>query len=116
MNCFLEPSLESEQNPEVPRYDQLIRLLNSVREAAKPQEGVGWVTPSSSLEGIGRKSLLTPEVVSSAAASEIQTGRRVGLGWDVAKLEFSQFGRQKCVHELIPLMGPGGSGYGACLL
>lgn len=30
------------------------------------------------------------------------------------KLEYSQFGRQKCKHEILPLWGPGGSGYGAC--
>ncbi|RAL64542.1 hypothetical protein DID88_002016 [Monilinia fructigena] len=51
--------------------------------------------PGSALEGIGRLSLLTPEIVSSAAATEIKTGKRVGLG-------------------IIPLNGPGGSGYGAC--
>lgn len=57
---------------------------------------------------------MTPEVVATAAASEIKTGRRVGLGWDMKKLEYSQFGRQKCDHTIIPLGGPGGSGYGAC--
>lgn len=30
------------------------------------------------------------------------------------KLEYSQFGRQKCGHTIIPLEGPGGSGMGAC--
>lgn len=62
----------------------------------------------------GRLSLQTPEVVSAAAASEIKTGRRVGLGWDMTKLEHSQFGRQKCGHTIIPLMVPGGPGLGAC--
>jgi hypothetical protein len=65
-------------------------------------------------QNTGRLSLLTPEVVSAAAASEIKTGRRVGLGWDMKKLEYSQFGRQKCDHSIIPLEGPGGSGMGAC--
>ena len=55
----------------------------------------------------GRLSLLTPEIVSAAAASEIKTGRRVGLGWDMKKLEYSRFGRQKCGHTIIPLNGPG---------
>ena len=32
----------------------------------------------------------------------------------MTKLEHSQFGRQKCGHTIIPLNGPGGSGYGAC--
>ena len=56
-------------------------------------------------------SLLTPEVVSGAAASEIKTGKRVGLGWDMKKLEYSQFGRQKCGHKVISLNGPGGQGF-----
>jgi hypothetical protein len=30
------------------------------------------------------------------------------------KLEYSQFGRQSCRHEILPLQGPGGSGWGAC--
>jgi hypothetical protein len=30
------------------------------------------------------------------------------------KLEYSQFGRQACGHKIIPLMGPGDSGLGAC--
>jgi len=30
------------------------------------------------------------------------------------KLEYSQFGRQKCGHKIIALEGPGGSGLGAC--
>ena len=30
------------------------------------------------------------------------------------KLEYSQFGRQKCGHTIIALNGPGGSGWGAC--
>lgn len=61
----------------------------------------------------GRLSLLTPEIVSGAAASEIKTGRRVGLGWDMTKLEYSQFGRQKCGHTIIPLTLPGGAGFGS---
>lgn len=32
----------------------------------------------------------------------------------MTKLEYSQFGRQKCGHKIVPLNGPGGSGYGAC--
>ena len=62
----------------------------------------------------GRLALLTPEVVLAATVSEVKTGRRVGLGWDMKKLEYSQFGRQKCGHTIIPLPGPGGSGMGAC--
>lgn len=63
---------------------------------------------------LGRLSLLTEQVVAAAAASEIKTGKRIGLGWNMKKLEFSQFGRQKCEHRIIPLEGPGGTGMGAC--
>lgn len=57
---------------------------------------------------------MTEDVVAKAAAEEIKTGKRVGLGWDMTKLEHSQFGRQKCQHRIIALEGPGGSGLGAC--
>jgi hypothetical protein len=67
-----------------------------------------------SLTRSGRLSLLTEDVVSAAATSGIKIGRRVGLGWDMRKLEFSQFGRQSCQHRIIALQGPGGSGLGAC--
>lgn len=63
---------------------------------------------------LGRLSMLTPDVVSAAAASEIKTGRRVGLNWNMRKLEYSQFGRQRCNHTIKPLYGPGGIGLGAC--
>jgi hypothetical protein len=52
---------------------------------------------------LGRLSLLTPEVVSAAAASDIKTGRRVGLNWNMKKLEYSQFSRQSCSHKVIPV-------------
>lgn len=60
----------------------------------------------------GRLTLLTPEVVSAAAASEVKTGQRVGLGWDLRKVEYSQFGRQNFYHRIIPL--PSSSGLGTC--
>ncbi|CAL3967552.1 unnamed protein product [Diplocarpon coronariae] len=52
-------------------------------------------------EGIGRLSLLTAEVVAAAAKSEIQTGRRVRLGWDMTQLEYSQFGRQNLLSRCL---------------
>jgi hypothetical protein len=52
--------------------------------------------------------------VAKSAADEIKTGKRVGLGWLLTKLENSQFGRQKCQHKIIALEGPGGIGLGAC--
>jgi hypothetical protein len=73
-----------------------------------------WLgSPSSDLESLGRLSILTPEIVAQAAKDEIKTGERVGLNWNMMKLEYSQFGRQPCKHEILPLWGPGGIGYGA---
>jgi hypothetical protein len=43
--------------------------------------------PGSQDEGLGMLRLLTPEVVAAAAQSEIRTGRRVCLNWDLEKLE-----------------------------
>ncbi|TGO67040.1 hypothetical protein BOTNAR_0049g00270 [Botryotinia narcissicola] len=102
----------AEKKSTTPRYDPSIY---DTPFSKLPNPKRVWIgEPGSALEGIGRLSLLTPEIVSSAATSEIKTGRRVGLGWDMKKLEYSQFGRQKCGHKIIPLHGPGGSGYGAC--
>lgn len=93
------------------------------------QRESGWVLPHPLSKGLvgapptrnrqtlirlGRLSMLTPEIVSAAAASEIKTGRRVGLNWNMRKLEYSQFGRQRCNHTIKPLYGPGGIGLGAC--
>jgi len=53
---------------------------------------------------LGKLQLLTPETVAQAA-SEIKTGRRIGINWDLTKLEHSNFGRQSCKHKIIPLSG-----------
>jgi hypothetical protein len=64
-----------------------------------------WVgEPGSHEEGLGKLALLTPEVVSRAAAKEIKTGKRVTLNWDLTKLEVAGFGREQCKHELVPLL------------
>ncbi|EKG11826.1 Putative cyclase [Macrophomina phaseolina MS6] len=65
-----------------------------------------WVgKPGSREEGLGKLLLLTPERVAHAAASEIKTGRRVTLGWDLNKLEFAAFNRQPCQLNIVPLLG-----------
>ncbi|KAL0261448.1 hypothetical protein SLS55_002878 [Diplodia seriata] len=61
--------------------------------------------PGSRDEGLGKLQLLTPECVAKAAASEIQTGRRVTLGWDLNKLEYAAFNRQPCKLDIVPLLG-----------
>ncbi|ORY03941.1 hypothetical protein BCR34DRAFT_491956 [Clohesyomyces aquaticus] len=60
--------------------------------------------PGSHEEGLGRLSILTPDIVASSAASEIRTGRRVTLGWELTKLEVAGFNRQPCGHEIVPLL------------
>ncbi|KAI9896093.1 hypothetical protein N3K66_008993 [Trichothecium roseum] len=65
-----------------------------------------WVgEPGSREEGLGRLALLTPERVLDAARSQIATGRRVGLGWGLDKLEHACFGRRPCRLEKVPLLG-----------
>jgi hypothetical protein len=83
--------------------------------ASLPNPKRVWVgAPGSEEEGLGRLNLLTPEIVCAAARSEIRLGRRVGLSWDMRKLEYSQYGRQKFQHDILPISGPPGSGLGAC--
>lgn len=43
--------------------------------------------PGSRDEGLGMLRLLTPDVVAAAARSEIKTGQRVCLNWDLEKLD-----------------------------
>lgn len=63
-----------------------------------------WIgEPGSREEGLGKLSILTPELVAKAAAQEIKTGRRVCLGWELTKLENAGLGRQRCEHHIIPL-------------
>lgn len=52
-----------------------------------------WGPAGSYEEGLGKLNLLTDEVVAQAAASEIRSGQRVGLGWEFRKLENPPFGR-----------------------
>ena len=65
-----------------------------------------WVgEPSSHEEGMGKLSLLTPELVAKTAAKEIKTGRRVTMAWDLTKLEYAGLGRSKSQHHILPIMG-----------
>lgn len=64
-----------------------------------------WVgTAGSHEEGLGRLVLLTDEVVHKAAAEQIRTGQRVGLNWDLTKLECPGLGRKPCEHQIVPLL------------
>ncbi|KAI2637855.1 hypothetical protein GGS26DRAFT_588224 [Hypomontagnella submonticulosa] len=65
-----------------------------------------WVgDPGSHEEGLGRLVLLTEERVREAAVQEIRTGRRVGLNWDMTRLEYVGLGRTPCEHKVVPLFG-----------
>ena len=75
------------------RYDEL------------PNPRQVWVgEPSSHEEGMGKVSLLTPELVAKTAAEEIKTGQRVTMNWDLTKLEFSAAGRHKTQHHIVSLV------------
>ena len=64
-----------------------------------------WVgEPSSHEEGMGKVSLLTPELVAKTAAEEIKTGQRVTMNWDLTKLEYSVAGRHKTQHHIVPIV------------
>lgn len=50
---------------------------------------------------LGMLNLLTPETVAAAAASEIRTGIRVSLDWELDKPLIPHFGRQNFEHRII---------------
>lgn len=75
-------------------YDTLFDDLPNPRQVWKGD-------PGSREEGLGKLSILTPELVAKAASSEIKTGYRVTLGWELTKLEMAQFDRQSCKHDII---------------
>ncbi|GFF26776.1 hypothetical protein IFM58399_01515 [Aspergillus lentulus] len=51
-------------------------------------------------EGLGMLRLLTPEIVADAARTQIQTGERVCLNWDLEKLDPPGFGRKPFEHKV----------------
>ncbi|RAL07634.1 uncharacterized protein BO97DRAFT_244290 [Aspergillus homomorphus CBS 101889] len=56
--------------------------------------------PGSREEGLGMLRLLTPEVVANAARTQIQTGERVCLNWDLEKLNPPGFNRKPFEHKV----------------
>ncbi|CAG9988170.1 unnamed protein product [Clonostachys byssicola] len=61
--------------------------------------------PGSREEGLGRLVLLTDDLVRTTAAQQIQTGQRVGLNWELTKLEYPSFGREPFQHRFVPILG-----------
>lgn len=54
-----------------------------------PNQRFYWPHPAKSPEeGLGMLNLLTPEVVAAAAQSEIQTGQRTCLNWNMTHLDY----------------------------
>ena len=56
--------------------------------------------PGSAEEGLGMLRLLTPEIVADAARTQIQTGERVCLNWDIENLTPPGFGRKRFEHTI----------------
>lgn len=87
------------------RLNSSIMSLNSIYstpfDELKDPRRVWKGKPGSHEEGMGKLSLLTPELVAKAAASEIKTGQRVTLGWELTKLEKANLNRQPCKHDII---------------
>ncbi|CAL5871144.1 uncharacterized protein PFLUO_LOCUS5390 [Penicillium psychrofluorescens] len=60
-----------------------------------------WPSPAGSAdEGLGMLRLLTPELVANAARTQIQTGERVCLNWDIENLTPPGFGRKPFEHRI----------------
>ena len=59
--------------------------------------------PGTKDEGLGMLRYLTPAHVAQAAKSEIQTGERVCLNWEMTRLETPGFNRFPCEHEIVPI-------------
>ncbi|ANB12026.1 Pc12g14970 [Sugiyamaella lignohabitans] len=68
--------------------------LPSYNQLPNKQRFWEWGPPGSHEEGLGKQNLLTPEHVAKSAKSEIKTGDRIGLGWEMHKLEYPAFGRK----------------------
>ncbi|EXJ70469.1 uncharacterized protein A1O5_06538 [Cladophialophora psammophila CBS 110553] len=94
-------SLQSDVHDEDPQ----IHPLHLTPFDELPNKKRVWPSdPNSREEGLGRLVLLTRDVVASAAATSIRSGRRVNLGWELNKLEVANFGRLPCKHEIVGLL------------
>ncbi|KAJ5161479.1 hypothetical protein N7492_006871 [Penicillium capsulatum] len=60
-----------------------------------------WPAPAGTEEeGLGMLRLLTPDVVAAAAQTQIKTGERVCLNWDIENLTPPGFGRKPFEHRI----------------
>lgn len=78
--------------------------------------------PGSSDEGLGMLRILTPDIVANAAKTQIQTGERICLNWDIENLTPPGVWSKHMNHKLTfriqteairtqDQMGRGGSGF-----
>ncbi|CAK7200843.1 hypothetical protein SEUCBS139899_003542 [Sporothrix eucalyptigena] len=62
--------------------------------------GNAWGLYDGDDDALGALNMLTPEVVSAAAASQIRSGLRVSLDWPLNKPYFPSFGRNAFQHKI----------------
>ncbi|KAE8149396.1 hypothetical protein BDV25DRAFT_130396 [Aspergillus avenaceus] len=66
-----------------------------------PNKRQYWPAAAGSAEeGLGMLRILTPEIVANAARTQIQTGLRVCLNWDLENLDVPGFGRKAFEHRV----------------
>ncbi|EXJ89626.1 hypothetical protein A1O3_02693 [Capronia epimyces CBS 606.96] len=94
------PPTTTDKKDQTPIHPLHLTAFDSLPDKRRVWTG----TPGSREEGLGRLVLLTPEVVASAAASCIRSGRRVTVGWELTKLEIANFGRMPCRHQIVPIL------------
>ncbi|ETS83667.1 hypothetical protein PFICI_05543 [Pestalotiopsis fici W106-1] len=81
------------------------KSLLDVKYDELPDPTKVWLgSPKSREEGLGRLALLTNDQVRKAATEQIRTGRRVGMNWELTKMETPGLGRQPCEHSIVPLL------------
>lgn len=73
----------------LPKFDDLPNKMQYWPAAAGSED-----------EGLGMLRLLTPAVVADAARTQIQTGERVCLNWDIENLNPPGFGRKPFEHRI----------------
>ncbi|OAG09723.1 uncharacterized protein CC84DRAFT_1235575 [Paraphaeosphaeria sporulosa] len=63
-----------------------------------------WVAEAGTKdEGLGMLRYLTPEHVAEVVQSEVRTGERVCVNWDMTRLETPGFNRFPCDHQIVPI-------------
>lgn len=86
--------------------DSTTKSIHEIPFDSLPDQRRVWNGPAGSEEeGLGRLIILTPDIVANAAKTCIKTGHRVGLNWDLRKLEMANFNRAPTQHLIVSLLG-----------